>query len=168
MDPRDQFFKNLNVLKYNWCKIKCINLSTVWWILVYVWNLWTYPSSPKFPLKSQANIFLRRGCNAFTRFSQKGEEWKLQLKPGSLRIHSFIQHIVKIRTQLTKMATIWELNVPGITTGTLHVLSLTLTKILKCTYHHPMYHLHFADKETKAQNEVTCSMPLNYVGICKS
>lgn len=66
------------------------------------------------------------------------------------------------------MATIWELNVPGITTGTLHVLSPTLTKILKCTYHHPMYHLRFADKETKAQNEVTWPMPLNYVGICKS
>ena len=51
-------------------------------------------------------------------------------------------------------------NVPG----TLCVLSLILSKTLKCKYHY----LHFTDMGTEAQNEVTCSMPhIYYVGICK-
>lgn len=56
------------------------------------------------------------------------------------------------------MATSGEFNVPG----TLCVLSLTLTKTLKCKY----YHLHFTHRGTESQNEVTCPRPhINYVFV---
>lgn len=108
-------------------KFKCI----VWWILCM--KPMNVPITPKVSPEITGKHF-PEGSNAFITLSQRGEESKPQLKTGLLGTHSFIQHIVKIRTQLTIMATTWEVNVPDTMPGTFCVLSLTHTKILKCKY----------------------------------
>lgn len=157
----------MTILKYNWCKIKYLNLSTVWWILIYVWNPRTYPSSPVSP-EITGRHFPEERTLMVSSDSPKGEKnesyeaWLIEIP----FIHStYCQYQNTINNNGYHLRTECDRYYARHFTCIISDPEKNSEMYISSS----VYHLHFTDKKTKAQNEVTCPMPhINYTGICKS